>query len=102
MEEVQKELLELKVVAQAVVDLVDSVEEGAPASKTLVECLCEAPQKFSGYLTESSKQCVAYTLGLVKSYWPGAKIALLCDGMSNKCDEDKFTKYVEEAEPVVM
>jgi len=102
MEEVQKELLELKVVAQAVVDLVDSVEEGAPASKTLVERLCEAPQKFSGYLTESSKQCVAYTLGLVKSYWPGAKIALLGDSMSNKCDEDKFTKYVEEAEPVVM
>jgi len=55
LEEVQKELLELKTAAQAVVDLVDSVEEGASSSKTLVERLREAPQKFTGYLIESSK-----------------------------------------------
>ena len=65
-----------------------------------MERLREAPKKFAGYLTESSKQCVAYTLGLVKSYWLGAKIALLDDGMSDECDDDKFAMYSEEAEPV--
>ena len=80
--------------------MLDSDEEEVPSNKTSVERLREAPQKFAGYLNESSKQCVAHVLGLVKSYWPEAKIALLGDGMSNECDDDKFTKYVEEAEPV--
>ena len=65
-----------------------------------MERLREAPQKFAGYLTESSKQCVAHVLGLVKSYWPSAKISLLGDGMCAKCDHGQFIKYVEEAEPV--
>ena len=43
---------------------------------------------------------MAQALGLVKSYWPSAKIALLGDGMCAKCDHDQFAKYVEEAEPV--
>jgi hypothetical protein len=41
-----------------------------------------------------------HVLGLVKSYWPEAKVALLGDGMSVECDDDKFIKYVKEAEPV--
>ena len=39
-------------------------------------------------------------VGLVKSYWPSVKIAVLGDGMCSKCDHDQFVKYVEEAEPV--
>ena len=39
-------------------------------------------------------------LGLVKSYWPSAKIAVLGDGMCSTCDHDRFIKYVEEAELV--
>jgi len=91
-------LLELRTSTQALVDAIDPVEEGLFSSKTLVECFREAPQKLAGYLTESSKQYVAQVLG--KSYWPGAKIALLGDGMSNECDDDTFTKYVEEVELV--
>ena len=96
----KKELSELKTVAQAVVDLVDPVEESSLTSKTLAERLCGAPQRIADYLTEKSKGYIAHVLGLVMSYWPSARIALLGDGMSVECDDNKFTKYVEEAEPV--
>ena len=43
---------------------------------------------------------IAQALGLVKSYWPWAKIGVLGDGMCSTCDHDQFAKYVEEAEPV--
>ena len=43
---------------------------------------------------------MAQVLGLVKSYWPSAKIAVLGDGMCSTCDHGQFVKYVEEAEPV--
>ena len=43
---------------------------------------------------------MAQALGLLKSYWPSAKIAVLGDGMCSTCDHDRFIKYVEEAEPV--
>jgi len=96
----KEELSELKTAAQAVVNLIDPVKEVASTSKTLAECLRGAPQRTASYLTENSKGYIAQVLGLVKSYWPSARIALLGDGMSVECDDDKFTKYVEEAEPI--
>ena len=66
----------------------------------MTERLQRAPQKFVEYLAETSRNCVAQALGLVKSYWPSAKIAILGDGMCSKCNHDQFVKYVEEAEPM--
>ena len=66
----------------------------------MTERLQRAPQKFVEYLAETSRNCVAQALRLVKSYWHSAKIAILGDGMCSKCDHDQFVKYVEEAEPV--
>ena len=99
MENLQKKLLELQTAAQAVVDLIDPVE-GSASSNSLVEKLWAAPQKTVGYLVKNSINYVAQVLGLVKSYWPSSKIALLGDGMAVTCDEDQFAKYVEEAEPI--
>jgi len=93
----QKELQELKTVAQIVDDLVDPAED---SSGSLVDRLQRAPQKFAEYLAETSRNCVAQALGIVKSYWPSAKIVILGDCMCSKCDHDQFIKYVEEAEPV--
>ena len=93
----QRELQELKTAAQAVVDLVDPVED---SSSNMIGRLRNAPQKIASYLAETSKNYVAQDLGLVKSYWPSAKISLLGDGMCAKCDHGQFVKYVEEAEPV--
>jgi len=66
----------------------------------LTDRLQRVPQKFAEYLAETSRNCVVQALGLVKSYWPLAKIAVLVDGMCSKCGHDQFVKYVEEAKLV--
>ena len=96
-EEHQKELQELRVAAQTMVESVGSAEE---SNGSLANRLQKVPQKFGEYLAEASRNCVAQTLGLVKSYWPWAKIGVLGDGMFSTCDPDQFVKFVEEAEPV--
>ena len=93
----QKELQELRVAAHTVVESVDSADE---SDGILADRLQKVPQKFAEYLAEASRNCVVQALGLVKSYWPWAKIGVLGDGMCSTCDHDQFAKYVEEAEPV--
>ena len=44
---------------------------------------------------------MAHILGLVKSYWPGANLASLGDGLSVECSIEKFAEYVEEVKPIV-
>ena len=83
--------------AQAVVESFDVVDD---SSNSLVERLQKIPQKIVDYLAKSFRNCVAQALGLVKSYWPSAKISLLGDGMCARCDHGQFVKYVEEAEPM--
>ena len=80
--------------------MVESVGLAEESSGSLADRLPKAPQKFAEYLAESSRNCVAQALGLVKSYWPRVRIAVLGDGMCSKCGHDQFIKYVEEAKPV--
>ena len=96
-EEHLKELQELRVAAQTVVESVGSAEE---SDGSLADRLQKVPQKFAEYLAEATRNCVAQALGLVKSYWPSAKIGILGNGMCSTCDHDQFVKFVEEAEPV--
>ena len=96
-EEHRKELRELQLAAQTVVESIGSAEE---SGGSLADRLQKVPQKFAEYLAEASRNCVAQALGLVKSYWPWAKIGVLGDGMCSTCDHDQFVKYVEEAEPM--
>ena len=95
-----KELADLKAATQLVVDMVDLVEDGAAGERSLVERLCEAPQKIAGYLSETSKQYMAHILGLVKSYWPGANLTPLGDGLAAGCSDEQFAQYVEEVKPI--
>ena len=83
--------------AQIVVESIGSARE---SDGSLAGRLHKVPQKFAEYLVEASRNCVAQALGLVKSYWPWAKIGILGDGMCSTCDHGQFTKFVEEAEPV--
>ena len=96
----KEELAELRSAAEAVVAMVDPIEEGSTSDKALVDRLKEAPQKITNFLTETSKDYVAYVLGLVRSYWPQARLAPLGEGMAAECSEEDFTKYTEEAKPV--
>ena len=83
--------------AQTVVESIGSAEE---SDGNLANRLQKVPQKFAEYLAESSRNCIARALGLVKSYWHWAKIGVLGDGMCSTCDHDQFVKFVEEAESV--
>ena len=96
----KEELAELRSAAEAVVAMVDPIEEGSTSDKALVDRLKEAPQKITKFRTENSKDYVGYVLGLVKSYWPQARLAPLGEGMAVECSEEDFTKYTEEAKPV--
>ena len=96
-EEYQKELQELWVAAQTVVESVGFAEE---SDGSLADLLQKVPQKFAEYLADASRNCIAQALGLVKSYWSWANIGVLGDGMCSTCDHDQFAKFVEEAEPV--
>ena len=64
-ENYQKELQELWVAAQTMVESVGSAEE---SNGSLADRLQKVPQKFAEYLAEASRNCVAQALGLVKSY----------------------------------
>jgi hypothetical protein len=50
-----REVEELKGVAQVVVDMVVPPEEGVINERMLLEQLREAPQKISGYISETTK-----------------------------------------------
>ena len=82
---------------QTVVESVGLAEE---SGGSLADRLQMVPQKFAEYLAETSRNCIAQALGLVKSYWPRAKIDVLGNGMCSKCDHKQFVKYVEEAKHV--
>ena len=68
--------------------------------KTTPNCIIKWILKERQHLAEASRNCVVQALGLVKSYWPQAKIGVLDDGTCSTCDHDQFVKFVEEAEPV--
>ena len=95
-----KELADLKIAAQTVVDMVDPVEDSGAGDKALAERLREAPQKITGFLFETSKQYVVHVLGLVKSYWPGGNLTLIGDGLAEGCSDEIFTEYIEEVKPI--
>jgi archaellum component FlaC len=95
-----KELKQLKGAVQVVIYMVDPLEEGVINKRTLLERLCEAPQKISGYISETTKTYVAHILVLVKSYWPKANLNPLVDGMYADCFEETFLEYIKEVKLV--
>ena len=92
-----QELTNLRAAAQAVAEM---VEDGDASGKSLVERLRGVPRKITGFVSDTSKQYVAHVLGLVKSYWPGANLAPIGDGLAERCSEEKFFEYVEEVKPI--
>ena len=86
----QQELEELKVTAQAVVDMVDILEDNAEAPLSLVEKLRKVPQC----------QYVSHVLGLVKSYWPQTPLDRLGEGTKSDSSEEQFDQYLVEVSPI--
>jgi ABC-type transporter Mla subunit MlaD len=81
-EQRQKELEDLRVAAQQLVEVVDPLEDGAADGRSLLERLREAPQKVLSFVTKASTTHVSHALGLVKSFWPKARLEVLIQGVA--------------------
>jgi hypothetical protein len=46
------------------------------------------------------QQYVSHALGLVKSFWPKARLEVLAQGVAADCSEEQFSEYVLEARSV--
>ena len=79
--------------------MVDS-EEGSSSSKSLVECLEEAPKKLFDVMTATSKNYLTHMIGVVKSYWSQYNLAPIAKGISPDCSDEKFHSYYKESEVI--
>ena len=86
--ELSQQFADLEVAAKVVVDMVE--DEGA-AGKSLLERLCEAPQRLSSFFSETSRDYLAHALGLVKSFLPSANLSFIGDEVAVGYSEEQFS-----------
>ena len=86
----KKELDELKVAAQAVVEIVEIPEDNTDEPLSLAGKIQKVPQCFLRYVSETTRQYVGHVLGLVKSYWPHTPLDPLGEGKKFDCSDDQF------------
>ena len=79
--------------------MIDSEEESSN-SKSLVERLEEAPQKFFDVMTATSKNYLTHMIGVVKSYLPQFNLAPIAKGIAPNCSDEKFQDYCKESEVI--
>ena len=80
--------------------MVDNEEESS-SSKSLVECLEEAPQKIFDIMAATSKNYLTHMIGVVKSYLPQFNFAPIAKGIAPSCSDEKFREYCKESEVIV-
>jgi hypothetical protein len=95
-EQRQKELEDLRVAARQLVEVVDPLEDGAADGRSLLERLRGAPQKVLSFVTEANTTYVSHALGLVKSFWPKARLEALAQGVAANCSKEQFSEYLLE------
>jgi hypothetical protein len=71
-EQRQKELEDLRVAAQQLVEVVDPWEDGVADGRSLLDRLRGAPQKVLSLIAEARTTYVSHALGLAKSFCPKA------------------------------
>jgi hypothetical protein len=86
----QQELGELKVTAQAVVDIVEIPVDNAEEPLSLAGKLQKVPQCFL--------QCVSVTTR--QSYWPQTPLDPLGEGVKSYCIDDQFDQYLLKSHPL--
>ena len=100
MQQELEELRELKVAAQAVVDVVEIPEGNKDKPLTLAGKLRKVPECFQHYVFTITRQYVGHVLGLVKSYWPHTPLNPLGEGAKADCSNDQFDQYLEETSAI--
>ena len=83
----QQELEELKVAAQAVVDIVEIPKDNADEPLTLAGKLQKLPECFERCVSTTTRQYVGHVLGLVKSNWPDTPLDALGKGAKSDCTD---------------
>jgi ABC-type transporter Mla subunit MlaD len=96
----QKELEDLRVAARQLVEVPDLLEDSATDGRSLLERLRGAPQKVLSFITEASTTYVSHALGLVKLFWPKARLEVLAQGVAADYSEEQFSEYLLEARPI--
>jgi hypothetical protein len=99
-EQRQKELDDLKAAAQKLIEMVDPWEDGAEDEPPLLDRIRGAPQKILNFVTEAATTYVGHALGLVKSFWPKARLEVLARGTAADCTDENFREYLLEVRPV--
>jgi hypothetical protein len=99
-EQRQKELNDLKTAAQELVEMVDPQEDGAEDGPPLLDRLRGAPQKILNFVTEAATSYVGHALGLLKSFWPKARLEVLAEGAAAECTDENFREYLLEVRPM--
>jgi chromosome segregation ATPase len=84
----QKELDDLTTAVQELVEMVDPQEDDAENGPPLLDRLREAPQKILNFVTEAATSYVGHALGLVKSFWPKARLEVLAEGAAADCTDE--------------
>ena len=95
------EQVQLLAAAQAIVDVVDPQEGEASSSRSLVECLEEAPKKIIDFMTATSKNYLSHMLAVVKSYWPQHNLVPVAKGIAADCSDQDFLGYCKETKTIV-
>jgi hypothetical protein len=90
----------LNTVAQELVEMVDPREDSVEGGPPLLDQLRGAPQKILNFVTEAATSYVGHALGLVKSFWPKARLEVLTEGASADCTDESFREYLLEVRPV--
>jgi hypothetical protein len=80
--------------------MVDPREDDAEDEPPLLDRLCGAPQKILNFITEAATTYVGHALGLVKSFWPKARLEVLAGGIAADCTDENFHEYLLEVRPV--
>jgi hypothetical protein len=88
------------VAAQQLVEVVDPQDDGAADGRSLLDRLRGAPQKVLSFIAEAPTTYVSHALGLVKLFWPKARLEVLAQGVAADCSKEQFSEYLLEARPV--
>ena len=95
--ELSQQLTDLEAAAKVIVDMVKDEEAGG---KSLLDRLCEAPQRLGSFFSDTSRDYLAHALGLVKSFLPSVNLSFIGNGVAVCCSEEKFSEYVAEMKPI--
>ena len=101
--EMQRELVELKEVRDAALEITDAIdipERAGDEPLTLVGRLQKVPGAFEWFVSTITCQYVGHVLGLVKSYWPTTRLDALGRGAKADCTNDQFRQYLAETSRV--